>query len=156
MSPFRNGVYESHGYDSWQTPQHVLDELTKEFGEMYDPCPNDWDGTFNGLEIDWHDDKVNFVNPPYREIKAWAEKCHNEWVKGRTVVLLIPSRTDTAYFHDWIYNKAELRFIRGRLKFVDARNPDAKTQSAPFPSMLCIYRGWTSRYLIEEVEEELS
>ena len=58
---------------------------------------------------------------------------------GYTVVLLIPARTDTAYFHDYIYRKAEIRFIRGRLKFTDEEG-NVK-QSAPFPSMLVIYRG---------------
>ena len=139
VKTYRNGNYESHGYDLWQTPQYLLDELTEEFGEMFDPCPPNWDESFDGLEIDW--EVVNFVNPPYGEIKEWIKKCHDEWLKGKTVILLIPPRTDTAYFHDWIYEKAELRFIRGRLKFVDGRNPDAKPMGAPFPSMLCVYGG---------------
>lgn len=58
---------------------------------------------------------------------------------GYTVVLLIPARTDTTYFHEYIYGKAEIRFIRGRLRFTD-EDGNAK-ESAPFPSMLVIYRG---------------
>ena len=64
---------------------------------------------------------------------------HRSDAGGYDVVLLIPARTDTAYFHDFIYRKAEIRFIRGRLKFTDEEG-NAK-QSAPFPSMLVIYRG---------------
>lgn len=77
-----------------------------------------------------------FCNPPYgRKIGAWVQKCYEESRKPNTlVVLLIPARTDTAYFHDYIYHKAkEIRFVRGRLKFGDAK------QSAPFPSMVVIF-----------------
>ena len=136
---FRNGQYESHGYDLWMTPPGIIEELEREFGEMFDPCPKNWDGSFDGLAIEWK--KVNFVNPPYSEMKEWVKKCHDEWLKGKTVILFIPSRTDTRYFHDHIYNKAELRFIKGRVKFIDGRNPEAKTKAAPFPSMLCVFRG---------------
>lgn len=75
-----------------------------------------------------------FCNPPYgRKIAAWVKKCHDEALKGTLIVMLIPARTDTSYFHDYIYHKAELRFVRGRLKFGDAK------QGAPFPSMVVIY-----------------
>lgn len=79
-----------------------------------------------------------FCNPPYgRAIKDWVKKCSEEAKQpDTTVVLLIPARTDTAYFHDYIYQKpnVEVRFIRGRLKFGDGKN------SAPFPSMVVIFR----------------
>ena len=76
-----------------------------------------------------------FCNPPYgRELTKWVRKCYEESRKpGTLVVLLIPARTDTAYFHDYIYHKAEIRFIRGRLHFDDSVN------AAPFPSMLAIF-----------------
>ena len=82
-----------------------------------------------------------FCNPPYgREIKAWIKKGFEEGQQsGTTVVLLIPSRTDTAYFHDYIYGCAEIRFVRGRLHFTDE---DGNTYDrAPFPSMVVIYNG---------------
>ena len=139
MSEYRNGQYEGHGYDLWQTPPHIIQELTEEFGLMFDPCPANYDGSFDGLEIEWG--SVNFVNPPYRDMKEWVKKCEEEWLKGKTVILLIPPRTCASYFHDHIYLKAELRFIRGRLKFIDGRNPEAKAKAAPFPSMLCVFRG---------------
>ena len=88
----------------------------------------------NGLMQDWSNEIV-FCNPPYgREIKKWVKKCHEEAKKGAEIVLLIPARTDTSYFHDFIYGKTAIRFIRGRLKFGDNKN------SAPFPSMIVIFK----------------
>lgn len=79
-----------------------------------------------------------FCNPPYgRELPKWVKKAYQESQKGITVVLLIPARTDTSYFHDYIYGKAEIRFIRGRLKFTD--EDGVAGDAAPFPSMLVIY-----------------
>ena len=77
-----------------------------------------------------------FCNPPYgRAISHWVRKAYQESRKAdTTVVMLLPARTDTAWFHDYIYHRAEIRFIRGRLKFGDAR------QSAPFPSMVVIFK----------------
>lgn len=81
-----------------------------------------------------------FCNPPYgREIGKWVAKAHAEAKSGRTVVLLIPARTDTSYFHDHIYGYAEIRFIRGRLRFTDEAG--IPFPPAPFPSMLVIYNG---------------
>lgn len=76
-----------------------------------------------------------FCNPPYgREIGKWVKKCYEESRKGSLVVMLIPARTDTSYFHDYIYHKAkEIRFIRGRLHFNESK------QGAPFPSMIVIF-----------------
>jgi site-specific DNA-methyltransferase (adenine-specific) len=79
-----------------------------------------------------------FCNPPYgREVGKWVEKSYKEAKKkNTTVVMLIPARTDTRYFHDYIYHKAkEIRFIKGRLKFGKATN------AAPFPSMVVVFRG---------------
>lgn len=77
-----------------------------------------------------------FCNPPYSDIAAWVEKAYREAMHDNTVVvLLIPSRTDTKYFHDFIYHRSEIRFIRGRLKFGEA------VHNASFPSMVVIFRG---------------
>jgi len=75
-----------------------------------------------------------FCNPPYSKIKDWVKKCYDEAATGATVVLLIPARTDTRYFHDYIYKQHEIRFIKGRLKFGDSKN------SAPFPSMIVVMK----------------
>ena len=92
----------------------------------FDPCP--LNSNFNGLNISWK--KRNFVNPPYSNIRAWLEKAEQELKRGaEVVVFLIPARTDTKYFHEIIYNKHDIIFIKGRLKFGGCKN------SAPFPSM---------------------
>lgn len=128
--------------DLWETPQQFYDELDREFNFTLDPCATPKNAKCqkyytvieNGLKQNWQGETV-FCNPPYgREIKHWVEKCYKESLKpNTTVVMLIPARTDTAYFHDYIYGKAELRFIRGRLKFSNSKN------SAPFPSMVVVF-----------------
>ena len=81
-----------------------------------------------------------FCNPPYSKIGKWVEKAYWESIKPETVVvLLIPARTDTRYFHDYIYNRSEIRFIRGRLRFSES------TRNAPFPSMVVIFRAAKAR-----------
>lgn len=130
--------------DNWATPQNFFDELNKEFHFTLDPCADEknhkcekfFTRKENGLLQDWSGESV-FVNPPYgREIYNWFEKCYWEGHKENTiVVLLIPARTDTKYFHDFILNRSEIRFIKGRLKFGDSDN------SAPFPSMVVVFRG---------------
>jgi site-specific DNA-methyltransferase (adenine-specific) len=116
----------------WETPKDLYAELDNEFHFDFDPCPKE--RSFDGLNISWG--KVNFVNPPYNKIKLWIKKGYEEWrTRSVTIVFLIPARTDTSYFHDYLYGTAEIRFIRGRLKFNDGKG------SAPFPSMICILRG---------------
>lgn len=76
-----------------------------------------------------------WCNPPYSNISEWVEKAFRETRKDKTiVVMLIPSRTDTKYFHDYIYKRTEIRFVKGRIKFSEKDN-------APFPSMIVIWRG---------------
>lgn len=132
--------------DQWATPQDFFDKLNSEFHFTLDPCADDTnhkcDRYFtreqDGLQQDWGGETV-FCNPPYgREVGAWVRKCSEESHKpDTTVVLLIFARTDTAYFHDYIYNRpgVEIRFIRGRLRFGNQKNP------APTPSMVCIFKG---------------
>lgn len=123
---------------TYETPQDFYDELNKEFNFTLDPCATKetakckkfYTKEDDGLTQDWGKEIV-FCNPPYgSEIKHWVKKCAEE---DTTVVMLIPARTDTIYFHEYIYGKAKLRFIKGRLKFGNSKN------SAPFPSMLVIY-----------------
>ena len=129
--------------DLWETPQEFFDKLNAEFGFTLDPCATHENAKCDkyftikedGLKQNWQGETV-FCNPPYgRAIKDWVKKCYEESRKeNTTVVMLIPARTDTSYFHDYIYNKAkEIRFIRGRLKFGNAKN------SAPFPSMVVVF-----------------
>ena len=138
-----NKVIFSSKNDVWSTPQAFFDQLNDEFRFTLDACALQENAKckqyftpeINGLMQDWGGHTV-FVNPPYgKKIAAWVEKCYHESRKENTkVVLLIPARTDTVYFHRFIYRNAkEIRFIKGRLKFGDASN------SAPFPSMLVIF-----------------
>jgi len=116
--------------DDWITPLNLYNKLNKEFNFNFDPCPIN--NTFNGLEIEWK--SKNFVNPPYSQLKLWIEKAYKEYEKGKLVVMLIPARTDTIAFHKYIYNKAEIRFIKGRLKFSNSKN------CAPFANMIVIFK----------------
>ena len=129
---------------NWSTPQDFFDELDNEFHFDIDVCADKYntkckqyyDETDDGLLQNW-EGKTCFCNPPYgRAIKDWVKKAYYEGSKPNTVVvMLIPARTDTKYFHEYIYHKAEVRFIKGRLKFGDSKN------AAPFPSMVVIFRG---------------
>lgn len=141
----------STGKDDWETPNELFDELNKEFNFTLDPCSTDENAKCkkhytikeDGLSKDWTGETV-FCNPPYSKRtknnpgqEAWIKKCYEESKKGATCVMLIPSRTDTRAFHKYIYGKAEIRFIRGRLKF---EVNGEKKESAPFPSMIVIYK----------------
>ena len=128
--------------DEWETPQELYNELNKRFTFTLDPCSTNenhlCDKYFtkedDGLTKSWKGETV-FVNPPYSNIKKWVKKCYTEHeTNGTIVVMLIPSRTDTIYFHNYIYHKADIEFIKGRLHFSNSKN------SAPFPSMIVIYK----------------
>ena len=115
----------------WKTPKKFYEELDKEFHFDFDPCPPA--PMSDGLSCDWG--KSNFVNPPYKEIKKWIAKGYAEHLKGKTVVFLIPSRTDTSWWHEYVMKATEIRFIRGRLCFNDDNKP------APFPSAVIVFKG---------------
>jgi len=128
---------------TWETPQDFFDTLNKEFKFTLDPCATSetakckkfYTKEDDGLSKDWSKERV-FCNPPYgSEIKDWVKKCSES---NSLVVMLIPARTDTRYFHDYIYQKpnVEIRFIKGRLKFGGKQKGSG---SAPFPSMLVIF-----------------
>ena len=131
--------------DQWATPAALFSELDREFHFNLDPCADahnhkcakDFTKQDKGLS-QWRGGGYRvFCNPPYgRDIGKWVRKSYEEGHKENTiVVMLIPARTDTKYFHDYILHRAEVRFISGRLKFGEAKN------SAPFPSMIVIFRG---------------
>jgi phage N-6-adenine-methyltransferase len=121
--------------NEWRTPPAIYEQLDAEFGFTYDPCPLDSGEGFiaDGLLCEWG--TVTFCNPPYSDIKAWVTKAWEQSKLGKTIVLLIPSRTDTSWWHDYCMKATEIRYIRGRLKFGDATN------SAPFPSCVVVFRG---------------
>jgi len=125
----------------WETPPEFFNALDLEFRFDLDVCalpenakceryfsPDD-----DGLSQKW--EGTCWMNPPYgREIGDWVRKAYEESIRGCTVVGLLPARTDTRWFHDYVRDKAEIRFVKGRLKFVGARS------SAPFPSIVAIWR----------------
>lgn len=132
----------SSNTDEWATPQWLFDELKYEFYFTTDVCATDQNSKctlyftkeVDGLSQEWLG--TCWMNPPYgREIGKWVKKAYESSIKnGSTIVCLLPARTDTKWFHDYILDKAEIRFLRGRLKFNDSKNP------APFPSMVVIYK----------------
>lgn len=126
----------------WATPQKVFNELNAEFSFTLDPCSTHENAKCekhytkedDGLKQNWGG-QVVFCNPPYgRELPKWVKKCYEESINGSLVVMLIPARTDTRWFHNYIYGKAEIRFIKGRLRFGNSN------ANAPFPSMVVVFR----------------
>jgi site-specific DNA-methyltransferase (adenine-specific) len=142
MSKALDVMYSSKS-NEWATPIDFFKELDSEFHFTLDPCSDEtnykcekhYTMRENGLLQNWGGERV-FCNPPYSEIGAWVEKAFREGHKDNTIiVMLIPARTDTKYFHDYILHRSEIRFVKGRLKFGEGKN------SAPFPSMVVIFRG---------------
>lgn len=142
-----NGALLSSQNMNWCTPRDFFDKLNAEFHFTLDAaatdatalCPDYFTPETNGLAHSWATSGAVWCNPPYgRQIGKWVKKAHTEALRrGGCIVLLIPARTDTSYFHDYIYHQAEIRFIRGRLCFTDETGTPRGT--APFPSMLVIY-----------------
>lgn len=114
---------------SWATPKGLYEELDAEFDFDLDPCPLGDAQIWDGAAMSWEKRRV-FCNPPYgRGVDRWLAKAR----EADLAVYLLPSRTDTAWWHDYALKADEIRFIRGRLKFGDAKN------SAPFPSVVLVY-----------------
>ena len=135
----------------WATPKEFFDKLNWRFGPFsLDPCASDanakcanfYTAEDDGLSKSWEGHTV-FVNPPYgRGIDRWIEKAYRESLKENTkVVMLIPSRTDTRYWHKHVMMASELYFVKGRLKFGDSNN------SAPFPSAVVVFDGSTEQQI---------
>ncbi len=133
------GLYSSKTPE-WETPQGLFDDLDREFGFTLDACATDENAKVpgryftkaqDGLVQDW-DRQIVWMNPPYGgEIGRWVRKASE--ARGGTVVCLLPARTDTRWFHDYVYGKAEVRFVKGRLRF------GSSAVNAPFPSMVAIF-----------------
>lgn len=132
----RSHASHEHG----RTPADLMEQITAMMAkagwlDVFDPCPND--PTSDGLAATWPDDQPIYVNPPYTrgKIGKWCKKCSEEAMlhPERPIVLLIPCYTETAYFHDHIFDhqgEISLHFFRGRLKFGGYK------RSASFPSVL--------------------
>ena len=137
-----NNALFSSGKNDWETPIDFFNELNKEFNFTLDVCANEtnhkckryYTEKEDGLSKSWKGEIV-WCNPPYssKAQNEWVEKCYKE-SEHATVVMLLPARTDTERFHKYILPYAEIRFLKGRLKFVGAKDP------APFPNMIVIFR----------------
>ena len=133
--------------DHWSTPDSVRVPLVNEFDLNFDPCTL-YSGD-DGTKVHWSG-RV-FCNPPYSKIAEFMRKGLFHLSRGdcQLLVYLIPARTDTAWFHDYCLN-GEIRFIRGRLRFGNAKN------TAPFPSMVVIFRQWLLNDIPLEAKKVLS
>ncbi len=130
-------IHFSSKTPEWATPQQLFDFLNKFYHFNLDPCATKENAKCkkfftkeqDGLKQNWGGYRV-FMNPPYgKEIGKWVAKAVTS---STLVVMLLPARTDTKWFHEHIYKKCEIHFLKGRLKFGNQKN------SAPFPSMLVV------------------
>lgn len=141
----KNGIAFSSDRDNWETPQAFFDKLNERFGFTVDVAADHLNHKLeryftkedNALALSWGGERV-FCNPPYgRDIGKWVKKAYDETREGNAlVVMLIPARTDTSYWHDYIFGTAKVEFIRGRLKF---ERDGIATDAAPFPSAIVIF-----------------
>lgn len=170
-----NGLFSSNNHE-WETPDHIYESMDSKYHFTLDVCATD-DNTKcdryytkeeDGLKGDW--DKFNWCNPPYgRELPKWIEKAYKETLRGNTTVVLMPARTDTKYFHEYIWDQAinswrpwieTVYMIKGRIKFKGTYLREklgiggryygmeevSYNNSAPFPSMLVVFSGkWESK-----------
>lgn len=143
------------GRDCWSTPQSLFDELHSEFSFDLDACATKWNAKvkryysprINGLSQRWAG--TVWMNPPYSQIPKWVRKAWISSLLGATVVGLLPARTDTRWWFDYVLKAKEIRFLKGRIRFGDGRG------AAPFPSCVAVwetgYSGepkvvWVSKY----------
>ena len=130
--------------EDWETPKDLFEKLNKEFHFTLDAAANEknakcaiyYTEETDALKQNWKNEII-WCNPPYgKKIKSFVEKAYCTWLQypKTTIVMLLPARTDTQWFHDYIYKRAEIRFLKGRLHFSDSKN------AAPFPSMIAIWK----------------
>ena len=151
-------IFTSSKSNEWETPQDLFDRLDAQFHFTLDPAATDdnhkcakwYTMETNGLIQDWSNEVV-FCNPPYgKEIGKWVEKCYNEARKHNVkIVMLIPARTDTKWFHKYLYKKEDIgvhiEFLQGRLRFINRTFPswrpdgNFKVSPANFPSMIVYF-----------------
>jgi len=134
--------------DAWTTPDDFFKKQNDIWNFTIDlaaskentKCNRFYDKEDNSLEKSWAGE-IGWLNPPYSEIELWVKKA-NEEAKHAFIVALVFAKTDTKWFHNYVYKKWEIEFIKGRLKFGDGKNP------APYGSML-IYFGDYDRRMVQ-------
>jgi len=144
--------------DDWQTPLDLFELLSDYYNFDCDVCADDNNALCENyftkenscLTADWYG--MNFMNPPYgRDIIKFVSKAHHQYdMLGNVTIGLLPARTDTKWFHNYIYDQAEIIFIKGRLKFRGGK----LLQPAPFPSMIV---GWgVNQLLFQEIKHHIN
>ena len=145
--PIKADALFSSASVEWETPPEIFAEYDRKYHFTLDVaatkenalCSRYYTKETDGLSRPWQTDGAVWCNPPYgKDIVKWVRKAYEESRKGQTIVMLVPARTDTRWFHDFILGKAEVRFIRGRLYF---KVNGVKQDRAPFPSIIVIYNG---------------
>ena len=148
-----NSVHFSSERDNWETPQDFFDKLNEEFGFTLDVCAEDdtakcekyYTKKDDAFTKEWK--CVCWMNPPYgRGIGVWLKKAYETSQNESTVVCLIPSRTDTKWWHDYVMQAAEIRFVKGRLKF------DGHKNSAPFPSAVVVFKMFVEKQKFSSIK----
>lgn len=139
-----NTVTLSSRRHDWETPKALFDALHGEFGFTLDSAANRdnakcaafFSPEDDGLSQSWATLGAVFCNPPYGPgIGKWVKKAYDECrASWQTVVLLIPARTETDWWHRYVMQATEIRLVRGRLRF------SGMTINAPFPSAVVIFR----------------
>jgi len=141
MGNFDN-KFESNRQD-YETPQSLFEPLNKEFGFTLDVCAT-YDNTkckdfippeVDGLNTNWDKNKVCWMNPPFKTVGKWVEKAYNESMNGTTVVCLVASRTNTNWWHNFVMKANEIRYVKGRPKFVGCKH------GLPLPLSIVIFKG---------------
>jgi phage N-6-adenine-methyltransferase len=137
-----NNVLYSRSSDEWETPKDLFEKLNEQYHFILDlaatdqnhKCERYFTKEIDGLKQEWAG--ICWCNPPYSNISAWVKKAYNEAQKGSIIIMLIPARTDTRWFHNYIYMMygVEIEFIKGRLKFSGSK------WNAPFPSMIVTFK----------------
>ncbi|CAG0949232.1 MAG: DNA N-6-adenine-methyltransferase [Candidatus Methanoperedens sp.] len=128
-------------HNNWKTPNSLYQKLNHEFNFDFDPCP--LNSTFDGLSIDWGE--RNYINPPYSQKlkEAFIKKAYEEAVFNKKLcVMLLPVSTSTKIFHKYIYDKAEIRFIKKRVKFdgINTFGDRVSNKCGMHDSMIVIFR----------------
>ncbi len=139
-SKLTTGLFTSRT-EEWETPGYVFSTLNDEFHFQVDvcatienkKCDKYFDKDIDGLDQEWSPYRC-WMNPPYgKKISQWVKKAYKESQRGALVVCLVPSRTDTRWWHEWVMKASEIRLVAGRINFGNSK------QSAPFPSSIVVY-----------------
>lgn len=147
----KTSARDGTGFDTWRTPGWLFGRLHEEFRFDLDAaadednalCANCWTEDDNGLRQPWHGN--TWCNPPYSHLGAWLRKAAQETREGRctTAVLLVPARTDTVAWHQWVMrHAAEVRLLRGRVAFDPPPEYTGHSPGSTFPSAVVVFSRW--------------